>query len=493
MLTIDPRPDAVIGSPKTTVALYTPPRLTCRTRSKSTSRASASGGWSMPALLTSTVGGRSSPSRTASSAARSVTSASSTSMPITSAPACASASHQIGPSLPRAPVTSATSPASAPCIGRRLARGSVAVAGGQRRAVARLDDLEGQRVVAHERPAQAMADEALELVGRQSVARRLEREVALAQDVPGGQVARGDDLLGHLGDRRDLALVDALLAIAERHVEALEVAAHLAQPLGLERELVVGALHDAAEGEVLLDDPRAEDVRGDRHRDPVVVAGQADDGVREQLAVGGDDLEVELLPRCRVARRALQQRDLRVDLTERLVAAADVVERRAASRDDRRLAERGDVAQQGRVDDVGRGDLVGRHVELGQEVGGADVEGGGEEGDADALGVGDELLVGLAAELQRLAVRAVRGPERVLVLVGLVVHLARVERGVVALLRLDGVRPRAAGLVDEVHRLVDVALVVVADLRDDVGLGVIADLATIDGQRADVVVDHRIS
>ena len=45
------------------------------------------------------------------------------------------------------------------------------------------------------------------------------------QHVPGGQVARGDELLGHLDDRRGLARVHRLRAVAERDARALQVAA----------------------------------------------------------------------------------------------------------------------------------------------------------------------------------------------------------------------------------------------------------------------------
>ena len=56
-----------------------------------------------------------------------------------------------------------------------------------------------------------------------------------------------------------------------------------------------------------------EHVRGDGHRDAVVVAREPDDRVRELLAVGLDHAQVELVPLRRVAGRALQDRHLRVD------------------------------------------------------------------------------------------------------------------------------------------------------------------------------------
>ena len=95
-------------------------------------------------------------------------------------------------------------------------------------------------------------------------------------------------------------------------------------------------------------------------------------------------------------------------------------------------------------------------------------------------GVRLQLLVLVEAELQKLAVLAVGGAEAVLVVVRLVVRGARVEAAVVALLQLHRVRAGQLGLAEQLARLVEAALVVVADLRDDVALRVIADLVRAD-------------
>src|SRR4051812_6872067 len=212
MLTIAPPPAPALRGPKAWGGPESPPTVTSSVRMKSgigTSSmawrtAPASGGWSMPALLTSTPGA---PYRsaTASSAARSVTSASAssnappaaslsasapslrTSMPSTCAPAPARDVTHNGPRLPSAPVTTASVPASG--------RSGTAAGDGVGR---RLQDLEGQRLVGDHRVAQRAADQPVELVGRQAVARRLRRDVVLAQHVAGGEVVRRDELLGHL-------------------------------------------------------------------------------------------------------------------------------------------------------------------------------------------------------------------------------------------------------------------------------------------------------
>src|SRR6266545_90507 len=77
---------------------------------------------------------------------------------------------------------------------------------------------------------------------------------------------------------------------------------------------------------------------------------------------------------------------------------------------------------------------------------------------------------------------AVRTPEAELVVVRLLVELARIERAVGALLQLDRVRAALLRRVDQPSRPLDVALMVVADLRDDVALAVVADLDAVDCQ-----------
>ena len=76
----------------------------------------------------------------------------------------------------------------------------------------------------------------------------------------------------------------------------------------------------------------------------------------------------------------------------------------------------------------------------------------------------------------------VRTAEGVLVVVGRVVERACVELRVVALLQLDRVRATLPRGTHERLRLLDLALVVVADLRDDVGRAVPRDDPAVDDQ-----------
>src|SRR5688572_16564552 len=261
MFTIEPRPASAMRLPNACVAVNVPTRFTSivvRKSSVGTSstrkvREPAAGGWSMPALLTSTSGAPCL-SATASSAARSMTSAVSSSparrspsrmsTPTTRAPAFASASVQTGPRFPSAPVTIASRPSS----GRSAVMRGAGL--GQLPGVTRqrlFQQLERQRLVLRHGMPQRAADEPVQLVRRKAVARRLHRDVIGAQRVPGGKSRLRHELLGHLLDGLDLARVHRLRPVAKGLLRAGEVADHLAQALRLEREAVIGALQRAVQ------------------------------------------------------------------------------------------------------------------------------------------------------------------------------------------------------------------------------------------------------
>ena len=73
----------------------------------------------------------------------------------------------------------------------------------------------------------------------------------------------------------------SLHAVSERVGHAAQVTDEPAHSLGHERERMVGALPRVIQGEVLLDDARAEHVADQRHRDAALVVGEADDELRE--------------------------------------------------------------------------------------------------------------------------------------------------------------------------------------------------------------------
>src|SRR5712692_6860729 len=496
MFTIEPSPASRIAGPKTSVALNTPTRLTSTVSRKAASSCPpppGAGAKSIPALLTRTEGAACSPttrSRTRRSDARSRTSACSiraeepagggrTSIPTTTIPAPSSADDQTGPRLPSAPVTMATRPARPSALIAAAQRDAGRLEGSWKEL---LEVLEGERRVLAQRVAERTADDVLQLVGRKPVARGLEREVLSAQDVPGRKRGRGDDLLAHLLDRRALARVRRLRPVAERETRALEVAHELAQPHRLQREAMVGALQRAVQREVLLDDTAPEHVGRDRHRDPVVVPRVADDGLGEELPVGLDHAQVEFLPFRGIAGRALEDSDMRIYLGDDLVRAPDVVERAAPGGEDHRLADLGDEAKERRVRQVAGRALVGRYVEVGQHLGALEVERRRKERDPELGGVRLQLLVLGAVELERFPVESVGRAIAVFVVVRAIEEFAGVERAVVPLLELDRIRSAARGLGEELLRLLQRPLMVVADLGDHVAVGVVRDPDAVDRQ-----------
>src|SRR6185312_4776658 len=133
--------------------------------------------------------------------------------------------------------------------------------------------------------------------------------------------------------------------------------------------------------------------------------------------------------------------------------------------------------------------LERRHVELREQVGALEVERGREERDVDFTRMSLQLRKIACRQLERLAVLAVRSPEAGLVVVRLIEELARVQSAIRALLQLDGIGPAFLGGVDQLLRLLETALMVVPDLRDDVARATVMDLDTVDRQPA--FVAHR--
>ena len=193
--------------------------------------------------------------------------------------------------------------------------------------------------------------------------------------------------------------------------------------------------------------------------------------LREPFAEGRDDAQVQLLEGRGVAGGALQQAQLRVDGHDGVVGAVHVLHGSATGAEDHGLARLGHVGQQRDVFQVARGDLEGRHVQFGQEIHAGEVEGGGKHGDADLLRVGLELLVLAFAELERLTVLAVGRPVAVLVVVGLLVTGLGVKALVVSLLKLHRIRTALLGDLEHLHAGLQLALMIVADLRYCVTVG----------------------
>ena len=171
----------------------------------------------------------------------------------------------------------------------------------------------------------------------------------------------------------------------------------------------------------------------------------------------------------------MQYAELGVQRKDRLHRPIDVLERATAGRQEHRLTEIGDVPEERHVQEVARGELEGVDVELRQEVRARLVECSGNERDPFLARVAREFEPVALVELERLAVFPVRRTEAVLVVVGRLVERAREEAAVVAFLELDRVDAALLRRVDQRSCLLDLALVVVPDLRDDIRGLVVGD------------------
>src|SRR5438309_6559686 len=216
------------------------------------------------------------------------------------------------------------------------------------------------------------------------------------------------------------------------------------------------------------------------------MVGKTDDEAREPFAQLRDHAQVEILGCCGIGGSALQDAELLVDGQDRVDRALDVLQRAAAGREEHGLAELRDVSLQRRVLQITRGELVRRHVELREKIRAFEVPGGREERDAELACITLKLAVVVGAELQRLPVLAVRRAERELVVVRLFVVGARVERAVRALLQLDRIRAPLVRGLDELLRLLELALVVVTDLRDHVARRFVVNFHAFDRELSDV-------
>ena len=236
------------------------------------------------------------------------------------------------------------------------------------------------------------------------------------------------------------------------------------------RDGVIPARHVLVHGEVLLDDARAQRDGRKGHRRPQGVVAETH-GHGEGAAQHGDVEQADAAVVGGIDGDAVQQRDVFVALTaDRLDGLLDLPQSRHARGDEHRPSLRGHVGEERQIHDVHGGDLEERHVERLQQIGFLDREDAGAELHAPRLAValGDDVLLG--RELicaHHLAQRA-----EVLLLVrvlGIAVVLFFGDEGRLApRLELDRVGTGVGGCVDQRAAEVHVAVMVGADLRDDV-------------------------
>ncbi len=228
---------------------------------------------------------------------------------------------------------------------------------------------------------------------------------------------------------------------------------------------MVVALHVPVDGEVLLDDLGAQRDRRDRHVYPALVAGVANRAAAD-LAQALEVAQVEILEGRRVGGVALQQRERRTVVLEKLDRLADLGLGRHAGGEDQRSARRGSVGDQLVVREVGGGDLERRDAVVGKRVDAGKVPRSADHGKPAVRAVVEHPEERLGIE--REAAEQVEGVLRSEVLAGPDVDAAPpVEGRHVAELELDAVGARDSRLVDQALREIGRAVVVDPDLGDD--------------------------
>ena len=155
--------------------------------------------------------------------------------------------------------------------------------------------------------------------------------------------------------------------------------------------------------------------------------------------------------------------------------AFDLLHRRHPGRDHERPPGRACLAQQGQIGQRGGGELVAGRLEVLHEVDRFFVPARGHPVDAEIAAMTVDLGVLLEPELDPVAVIDVGHPAPGRVALDVPLVRGDAELGV-ALLELRHVGPRALGAVDERLGVCERAVMVDADLRDDVDGLAVADL-----------------
>ena len=156
---------------------------------------------------------------------------------------------------------------------------------------------------------------------------------------------------------------------------------------GISRHRVIPALHLLVEGEVLLDEARAQGDGGERDRGPQRVITEPHGDV-EGPTQGLEVAQVDGRRHRRIDRHAMEQDDLLVALaSHRIHGSLDLAQGRHPRREHDRLPGPGDMRQQRQIGDVHRGDLDERDVQSGEHVRLRRGERAGGEGDPAGPGV----------------------------------------------------------------------------------------------------------
>ena len=194
---------------------------------------------------------------------------------------------------------------------------------------------------------------------------------------------------------------------------------------------------------------------------------------------------MNIVKRGGVGALAMQQHVRRRAVVEEFRRGANFIRRAHAGRDDQRLAGRGQFRQQGQVGQVGGGDLVGLNPERLQRCDARCIPGRAEVLDVLRGAIGRHAALLLGGQLE-----AAQQVERVLD--GEVVVLSGKARGAVDLVQLahlefGAIRAGCDRGVDQRDGAIEIAVMVVADFRNDIARLAVADRTIADPDRCRLV------
>ena len=181
----------------------------------------------------------------------------------------------------------------------------------------------------------------------------------------------------------------------------------------------------------------------------------------------------------------MQQHVMRRAVVEEFRRGPNFIRRAHAGRDDQRLAGRGQFCQQGQVGQVGGGDLVGLNPERLQRRDARRIPGRAEVLDVLRGAIGRHAALLLGGQLE--AAQQVEG-----VFDGEVVVLSGKARGAVDLVQLahlefGAIRAGCDRGVDQRDGAIEIAVMVVADFRNDIARLTVADRTMADPDRCRLV------
>ena len=340
-------------------------------------------------------------------------------------------------------------------------------------------------VVRRHGAAESPANQRGQLQRRQTLARALHRDVGLGHHGPRRKIAGGDQALGQIFPVDQFALAERAFGkrFAARRFQFADAGDQRLEFLRLEARGMVGTFHLAIERDVALDHDGAQRDGADRDRDAAFMAGIAD---RWMYALQRfHEAQMDIVERGRVGALAMQQHVGSRAIIEELGGGADFVGRAHAGGDDQGLSGGGEARQQRKVGEVGGGDLVGLDAERLQRGNAGRVPRRAEIANAFRRAIGRDaaLLVGGQFE----AAQQVEG-----VFDGEVVVFSGQAGSAIDLVKLAHLELGAIGAggyrrIDQHHRAIEVAIMVVADFGNDEARLAVANHAIADPDESGLV------